>query len=201
MIEIYLIHPVLVHFTIALFSLSVLFDILGRIFKKDSFHVAAWLNLIGGGVAVIATVIFGVIAESRAPHTDAGHALIETHETIGFIVLGIILVLAIWRFFLKGKLPVKGLAIYFVIAILGVFLMFVGAYYGGEMVYTHGYGVKATAATTEESAPHAHDEAEQANLEGNNPSSGHEAVEDSMHVSDKEMNEVTGHKQGATHIH
>lgn len=199
MIEIYLIHPVLVHFTIALFSLSVLFDIIGRISKKESFHIASWLNLIGGGLAVIATVIFGVIAESRAPHTAAGHELIEIHETIGFIVLGIILVLAIWRFILKGKLPIKGLAVYFVISVLGVFLMFAGAYYGGEMVYSHGYGVKTTAA--EENIPHAHDKVEQSALDKNQSLPEGDANEDSTYVLENKMNEVTEHKQGVTHIH
>ena len=200
MIEIYLIHPVLVHFTIALFSLTVLLDILGKIFKKESFYIAAWFNLFGAGLAVIATVIFGLIAESWAPHTDAGHALIGTHKTLGFIVLGIVLFLAIWRFILKGKPPIKGLAIYFIISILGVFLMFAGAYYGGEMVYTHGYGVKATAAT-EESAPHAHDEAEQSTLNNSQSSSEYEAEVDSTHISKEKMNEIEEHKQNVPHVH
>ncbi|NOZ61029.1 MAG: DUF2231 domain-containing protein [Calditrichaeota bacterium] len=199
MIEIYLIHPVFVHFTIALFSLAVLLDILGRIFKKESFHVASWLNLLGSGLAVIATVIFGVIAESRAPHTDAGHELVKTHETIGFIVLGIILVLAIWRLILKGKLPVKGVAVYFAISIIGILLMFTGAYYGGEMVYTHGYGVKT--AVAEEGVPHEHNEAEQSTLEKNQSLPESEAKEDSAHALKDKMNKATEHKQGVTHFH
>ena len=131
-----------------------LFDILGKLTKKEGFHTAAWFNLVFASLSVIATVIFGLIAEARAPHTDAGHALLKTHETLGYIVLGIILILTIWRIILKSELPVKGLAVYFVVSILGVGLMFVGGYYGGEMVYTHGYGVKAAVQTTE----HAHSE-------------------------------------------
>ena len=149
MIKLYLIHPILVHFTIALFSLSVLLDILGKITKKEGFHSAAWYNLLFSSLSVIATVIFGSIAENRAPHTDAGHKLIEVHETIGFIVMGVIIILTIWRLILKGKLPLKGLVMYFIIAISGVGLMFVGGYYGGEMVYTYGYGVKAAIQRTE----------------------------------------------------
>lgn len=156
MIELYQIHPILVHFTIALFSLSALFDILGKLTNKEGFYSAAWYNLLFASLSVIATVVFGVIAKSRAPHNDAGHELLQTHETIGYIVMGIIIMLAIWRIILKGKLPVKGLAIYFIVAILGVGLMFVGGYYGGEMVYTHGYGVKAAIQNTE----HIHDASE-----------------------------------------
>jgi len=194
MIELYLIHPILVHFTIALFSLSVLFDILGKLTKKEGFHAAAWFNLLFGSLSVIATVIFGKIAESGAPHTDTGHELIEIHETIGFIVMGIILILAIWRIILKGKLPLKGLVIYLVVAVLGVGLMFVGGYYGGEMVYTHGYGVKPATQRT----AHAHDESE---------THGHDNIEKEGHhiiapdTTQMQQQKVHEHKDGSKHVH
>jgi len=190
MIEIYLIHPILVHFTIALFSLSVLFDILGKLTRNQRFHSAAWYNLIFASLSVIATVIFGLIAEARAPHTDAGHALLKTHETLGFIVLGIILILTIWRIILKGKMPTKALAAYLVIAILGVGLMFVGGYYGGEMVYTHGYGVEAAVQTTE----HAHSEGT------SHEQSPAELEEHPQNMPDSTMmQQGEVHKQGAEH--
>jgi uncharacterized membrane protein len=194
MIELYLFHPVLVHFTIALFSLSVLFDILGKLTKLEGFRSAAWFNLIFASLSVIATVIFGLIAESRAPHTDAGHELLETHETIGFIVLGIIFILTIWRIILKSKLPVKGLAIYFVFSVLGVGLMFVGGYYGGEMVYTHGYGVKAAMLTTE----HIHSEGK---THGHSPTELDEHHQNMPDSTKMHQGKVHEHKDGAKHVH
>ncbi len=193
MIELYLIHPLSVHFTIALFSLSVLFDILGKLTKIEGFRSAAWFNLIFAGLSVIATVIFGLMAEGRAPHTDAGHQLLEIHETIGFIVLSIIIFLTIWRIILKGKLPVKGLLIYFIVSVLGVGLMFVGGYYGGEMVYTHGFGVKAATQTTE----HHHREGEiygQSKAELDH----HQNMPDSTAMHKGGVHE---HKDGSKHVH
>ncbi len=194
MIEIYLIHPILVHFTIALFSLSVLFDILGKLTKKEGFHVAAWFNLLFAGFAVITTVISGLVAESRAPHTDAGHELLSTHATIGFIVSGIIVFLWVWRAVLNGSLPIKGEIIYFIIAILGVGLMFVGGYYGGEMVYTHGYGVKAVVRTTQyihsEGETHEHGKTE---LEEHQKTMSDSTV--------RQQEKVHEHKDGVKHVH
>jgi uncharacterized membrane protein len=143
MIGIYLFHPMVVHFTIALFSFSVLMDILGLIMKKDSFHVASYYSLITSGIAVIFTVIAGVIAEGMVKISPAAQNIFEIHEKIGYSVFTIILSLAIWRIVLKGKMPVKGLTLFFVISVIGVIIMTIGGYFGGELVYTHGIAVKA----------------------------------------------------------
>ena len=194
MIELYLIHPILVHFTIALFSMSVLFDVLAKLTKKQGLHSAAWYNLVFASLSVIATVIFGLIAEARAPHTDAGHALLKTHETLGFIVMGIILILVIWRIILKGKLPLKGLVVYLSVAILGVGLMFVGGYYGGEMVYTHGYGVKSSTQRT----AHVHDESETHGHDNVDKEDHHMITPDTTQMQQQKVHE---HNDETKHLH
>ena len=143
MFDVTLFHPKVVHFTIALFSLAVLFDLLGMIFKKEYFHRTAWLNLIFASAAGIVTVLTGLLAEANVVHNDAAHEIMETHETVGYFVLGAILILFIWRLVLKGEFPYKASYIYVILGAAGVGLMFTGAYYGGEMVYTHGVAVKA----------------------------------------------------------
>jgi uncharacterized membrane protein len=155
MFDITLLHPKVVHFTIALFSVSVLFDILGLITKKRYFQSAAWLNLILAGAASVVTVISGLLAASNAAHDEAAHQVIEIHEKIGFIVLGIILVLLLWRILLRGRFPVRLSFLYVVLAVVGVGFMFTGAYFGGELVYTHGVAVKAVPVSKEE-AEHKH---------------------------------------------
>ena len=142
MIGIYLFHPMIVHFTIALFSFSVLMDILGLIMKKDSFHVASWYSLITSVVAVIFTVIAGAIAENMVKISPAAQDILEIHEKIGFSVVTIILSLAIWRIILKGKMPIKGLTLFMVISVIGVIIMTIGGYFGGELVYTYEVAVK-----------------------------------------------------------
>jgi uncharacterized membrane protein len=142
MIGIYLFHPMIVHFTIALFSFSVLMDILGLIMKKDSFHVASWYSLITSGIAVIFTVIAGAIAEIMVKIPPDVQDILEIHEKIGFSVFTVILSLAIWRIVLKGKMPEKGRTLFIVISIIGVIIMTIGGYFGGELVYTHGVAVK-----------------------------------------------------------
>jgi len=154
MFDLTLIHPKLVHFTIALFSMSVFFEIAGLLTKKTIWQKAAWLNLVFAGAAVIATVLSGLLAANNVAHNDAAHEIMETHETIGFIVLGVILLLLVWRIFLKGKAVQKFAWLYLLLGLGGVGLMLTGAYLGGEMVYIHGVAVKAVPVSEAEAGHH-----------------------------------------------
>ena len=135
------IHPVLVHFTIALFSASVIFDILGHITKRESLKSAGWWNLCFATVAAIPTVITGLVAKDSLPHTDEAHSLMETHETLGLILLGTIIVLFVWRSFNRGSLPIRLTYLFLLLGVAGLGIMITGGYYGGEMVYRCGVGV------------------------------------------------------------
>jgi uncharacterized membrane protein len=135
-------HPITVHFTIALFSLAVLFEILSLIFKKESFKNAAFWNLSFALPSAIASVLSGLYAESLVPHNEVIHGIIETHETFAIIVLSVIAVLFIWRIAAQGKYFRKLPALFTIVGIIGFGLMSVGAYFGGELVFTHGAGVK-----------------------------------------------------------
>lgn len=139
------IHPLFVHFPIALLSVGVLFSILGIIFKKSSLQNAAWWCQLFGTVAIIAAVITGLIAESTVKHSDKVHEILESHELFGLIAAGLFVVIFIWRSILKTDLPktLSYLLIYLVISISAVGIMFYGAHLGGIMVYEYGVGGSA----------------------------------------------------------
>lgn len=86
-------HPMLVHFPIALLFASVLFDVASTALTRDSLREAAlWLlglGLLGGIVAAIA----GGQAEGAAEKAGVAESLIETHETLAYLTLGIMAVL------------------------------------------------------------------------------------------------------------
>ena len=135
------IHPILVHFTIALFTTSVVFDIIGYLTKRESLKSAGWWNLLFATIAAVPTIITGLLAESSLPHTDEAHRLMEIHETLGFIVLGTMVILLVWRSLNRGSLPARLTGIFLLLGVIGVGVITTGGYYGGEMVYTHGMGV------------------------------------------------------------
>ena len=213
MFDIILIHPKVVHFTIALFSLAVLLDVIGMITKNEKFHWAALLNLIFAGAAAIVTVISGLLAESNVLHNDAAHEIMETHETLGFIVLGSILLLLIWRIILKGNFPGKAVWLYLIIGIGGIGVMFVGADYGGEMVYTHGVAVKAVPVEEHahdngddghdhgEAGEESHEEEDARFQSGNTEARYSQGIDSVLPDSQQAKKDVHKHADGSEHVH
>jgi uncharacterized membrane protein len=135
-------HPITVHFTIALFISAIGFEVVGWVWKKSSLINAGWWNLLLATTAAIASVATGFSAASSAPHNDDIHQVIRIHQTIGLIVLGLIIVLFLWRLIGGGKWVSRGLPFYLGMGVITAGLIMIGGYYGGELVYTHGMGVK-----------------------------------------------------------
>ncbi len=134
-------HPMLVHFPIALLFASVLFDIASAALTRDSLREAAqWLlglGLLGGIVAAIA----GGQAEEAAEKAGVAEALIETHETLAYMTLGIMTVLFLSRLLLRNRFSTKALIAYFMMATVGLIAVSATGHTGGNLVYEHGAGV------------------------------------------------------------
>lgn len=154
----YPLHPMLVHFPIALFTTSVLFEVIGIWWNREGLRDGAlWLlglGLIGGVAAAIA----GGMAEEAAEKAGIAESLIENHETMALITLGIFGVLFLWKAFLRNRLANHAVAAYFFIAVIGLGTLAVTGHLGGDLVYEHGAGVSriAGAATPIAKIPQGH---------------------------------------------
>jgi uncharacterized membrane protein len=134
-------HPVLAHFTIALFVAAVVFDLIGYFTRNESLKVAGRWNLLFASISALSSVITGLSAASVLPHNEEVHRIMETHELIGLIALGLLIILVIWRIFVRGSFPAKFGLLYLTLGVIGISLVLTGGYLGGEMVYRHGLGV------------------------------------------------------------
>ncbi len=135
-------HPFTVHFTIALFSASILLDLWGYWRKKDNFRFAGWINLLLAGIAAVFSVGTGLLAESRVDIPAEAAQIFNIHETLAFVIAGGILALLFWRIAARGLLPAKFQKLYLVSGILVWLLVVGGAFFGGKLVYQYGVGVK-----------------------------------------------------------
>jgi uncharacterized membrane protein len=136
-------HPMLVHFPIALLFVSVLFDVASRALTRDNLREGAlWLlglGLLGG----IAGAIAGTLAEDAAEKAGVAEALIETHEMLAYLTLGIMTVLFLSRLLLRNRFSTRVFAAYLVVATLGLVAVSATGHTGGNLVYEHGAGVNA----------------------------------------------------------
>ncbi len=133
-------HPIFVHFTIALLSISSLLYLAGFVFKKEKLlEVARW-SLWAGFVITIGTVLAGFHAYNTVTHDGPSHAAMTDHKNWALATASTFAVLAIWSFFRhRGGKPT---GIVFVILILfASSLLAVTGYKGGEAVYRYGLGV------------------------------------------------------------
>ena len=135
------IHPIVVHFPIALLSIFLLLDLIGSIFSLSSMRRAAGWFLYIGSVSALLTVAAGFQAAASVPHGATIHAIMETHKNFGIFVASLSVLLSVWRIFSPGF--VKGFANFFyqLLSIGLVSAMMLGADLGGLMVYKYGAGV------------------------------------------------------------
>lgn len=145
-------HPLLVHFPIALLSLFIVIDVAGSwLGRLEWRHVAGWLLYLGTLCAAMA-VTAGLIAAGSVAHGGDVHEIMERHEHLGITVLSLAAALSAWRWFAKDKLAGAVNGFYLSLSIvLGVLLMLT-ADLGGLMVYGHGVAVAPVAASNQEAA-------------------------------------------------
>ncbi len=151
-------HPVFVHFPIALFPTALLFYLLGIFRKRIEFSRAGQICLILGLAGTTATVLSGYFAQETFPHGETIHHMMETHRSVGFIILALTGILTVWSFLRHEGQP-RLSKLFLVMLILNVLAIFQNSDLGGRMVYVEGAAVKAVPHPEAES-PHEHGESE-----------------------------------------
>ncbi len=136
------IHPFIVHFTIALFSASVLFDFIALLRRNEKLHFVGWWNLLLAGISVVFAVGSGLWTKSQVVIPASAETTLDTHQTIALVVAGFILGLLFWRIGLRGGFPHRQKFIYGLVALIAVIFLFSGSYYGGKLVFEKGVGVE-----------------------------------------------------------
>ena len=132
----YHLHPLAVHFPIALLSAGLVAQIAGRGGRAAPTTAAAWLLWCGTAMLWV-TLALGVLAERTAPHVPRAWETLHEHRTFGFWTAGLFTTLSLGRFVLGKKLSKVQLVLWLIaLAMLGL-----TGYHGGVLVFTHGVGV------------------------------------------------------------
>ena len=93
------VHPLVVHFPIALLMTALLLDGLGLVFKRPNLHGVALWNLSLGTLGTAAAVWTGLRAAEIAKHSFEIHQVMELHRKLGIATLILAGFLAAWRLF------------------------------------------------------------------------------------------------------
>jgi uncharacterized membrane protein len=138
------IHPMVVHFPIALLMASVLFDLAARRWRHGSFREAGFYTLILGVLGAILAVLTGAIEEEAAEEVGIPESVLEIHETLGYTTLALFGALLVVRLAARLGWMRERSALYLTLGLLGVVILSATGFYGGSLVYDFGAGVSAT---------------------------------------------------------
>ena len=102
------IHPLIVHFPIALLMTGFLFELIGLFAKKDGFGKFAFILYILGTVGAAAAVISGNFAEDGVGDILGIEHALEEHEQLGTITLWFFVAMTLIRAVLFFKRQILG---------------------------------------------------------------------------------------------
>ncbi len=138
------IHPMIVHFPIALLIIGFLSDIIGLFFKKDFFSRTGFYLLILGTLGVAAAYVTGNLAGDGIAEAGTLKQALETHEDAAALSLWLMVIAAVVRIGLVMLKKYSGIFkwLAFILFFAGVLSIARTGYYGGELVFKHAAGIQ-----------------------------------------------------------
>ncbi|MEM7725717.1 MAG: DUF2231 domain-containing protein [Cyanobacteria bacterium P01_A01_bin.45] len=132
------IHPIVVHFVIAMVLFAFLCDIIGYFNKNSRLFEVSWWNMFFATISIFIAIIFGQIEAGLAQAYDAVEPVLNLHTIIGWSLSGIIAAITAWRYVIRLRdpktIPVSYLGVGFALTIL----VFFQVYLGDELVWVYG---------------------------------------------------------------
>ncbi len=124
-------HVVVIHFPIALFMVSFLFDLLARWRRDRALATAAYYNLIAAAATAVPAVATGLIAWHWLLGGEKLKGNLQLHLILGLISSGLIWLLTAWRTRLRKGSEERLTTPYLVAALLAFAVIALTGHLGG----------------------------------------------------------------------
>lgn len=153
-------HPLFTHFPIALLLISLVFYLLGLIFKKDHFLKSGQWALYFGTLGAAAAVWTGLQAANTVSHDGSSHPIMMAHQYLGITVLVLSAILSAWLIVSKSSVP-RPKPVFIGGLLLIAALLIQQVDFGGQLVFFHGVGMgRKSVMLKAQTESHEHDHAE-----------------------------------------
>lgn len=140
------VHPLFVHFPIALFSIGSVLALL-YLFgwrRLAAAPVLAWAMMALGWLGVFVAILTGLIDRNRAGNDAALLVVLNPHTALGFALLVVYGWLLYWRLRWADVLDRPRLRARLILLLaLGLAVLLVESWLGGRLVYELGVGVRS----------------------------------------------------------
>ncbi len=136
------IHPIIVHFVIAMVLFSFLCDAIGYFTRRHHFFEVGFWNLLVASISIFLAVIFGQLEAGLANTYGAVQPTLTLHTIVGWSLGALTVAIAAWRFALRRRNPVKLPAIYLGGGALLTCLVVFQTVLGTRLVWVYGLHIE-----------------------------------------------------------
>lgn len=132
------IHPIVVHFVIAMVLFAVLCDVIGYLAQNPRLYEVSWWNLFFATISIFIAIVFGQVEAGLAEPYDAAEPALNLHTIIGWSLSAVLSAITAWRFIIRSsdpqKVPLSFLGVGLVLTALVCFQI----YLGDKLVWVYG---------------------------------------------------------------
>ena len=137
------VHPMFVHFPIALWVVAGLFLLVGLLRRRDDlFATGRWLLYLGA-IGAAAALMTGLWAADALGHDSPGHELVHVHRDFMLAASGLGLIATLGAAALRDRQHVAAKWAVTVLTLATIGVLTLGGDRGAALVFQHGVGVAA----------------------------------------------------------
>lgn len=132
------IHPIVVHFVIAMVLFAVLCDVIGYLTRNSRLFEVSWWNMFFATVSIFVAVIFGQVEAGLSEPYDAAESALNLHTLLGWSLAGIISAITGWRYVIRSRDPKQLPLPYLIVGLFLLGLVLFQTYLGDKLVWVYG---------------------------------------------------------------
>lgn len=136
------IHPIIVHFVIAMVLFSFICDVIGYLTRRHRLFEVSFWNLVVASVSIFLAVLFGQFEASLAQPYAPVHDTLNLHTITGWSLSALLIAITAWRFVIRNRDPIRIPTAYLGVATLLTCLVCFQTYLGTQLVWVYGLHVE-----------------------------------------------------------
>ena len=136
------IHPIIVHFVIAMVFFSFFCDVVGYLTRNHRLFEVSFWNMFVASVSIFLAVIFGEFEAGLANPYEAAKPVLNLHTVTGWSLSAIIVAITAWRFVIRNRDPLKVPIAYLGVATFLICLVSFQTFLGSQLVWVYGLHVE-----------------------------------------------------------
>ncbi|MDZ8137342.1 MAG: DUF2231 domain-containing protein [Nostoc sp. DedQUE04] len=135
-------HPIVVHFVIAMVLFSFVCDVLGYFTRNVRLFEVSFWNMFVASAAIFIAVILGQFEAGLANIYPAVQPTLNFHTVMGWSLAAIVVGITAWRFVIRKRTPRKVPPAYLGVATFLVCLVCLQVYLGSKLVWVYGLHIE-----------------------------------------------------------